>query len=157
MGNVSLEYHKICKLQALKDVRCGLEGQLKFQDSDVRYIVLEEAADDPESGRFATPSNHFDHVSRRCSSAFALRQAMPASSVLNGSYPCYALLIDAKPQLRVACWFTHKVGYERMGVFRIWISLTQAHGVRCVRARSGGHDGSSSQRVGCGGAEGSRF
>lgn len=42
-------------------------------------------------------------------------------------------------------------------MFKICISLTQMHGVSCVRARSGGHSGLSSQKVGCGEAKGSRF
>ena len=44
-----------------------------------------------------------------------------------------------------------------MGVVGIWVPLTQAHGVRSVRVRSGGHGGSSFQRVGRGEAEGSSF
>ena len=117
MGNVSLEYHKICKPQVVKHVGCGLEGQLKFQDSDVGRIVLEEAVNNLESGWFATLFNHFDHVDGCCGIIFALHQAMPASSVLNGSYPCYALLIDTKQRLQLACWLLMR------SVLEAWVCL----------------------------------
>ena len=93
MGNVGFEYRKICELEALKHVRCGLKGESKLQGSDVCCVVLEEAPDDLESRQFTTLSNHFDHVDRRCSIVFTLRQAMAASSVLNSPYSCYALFI----------------------------------------------------------------
>ena len=94
MGNVGLKYRKICELEMLKHVQYGLEGELKFQGSDVRCIVLEEALDDLESGRFAPLSNHFDRVDHRCGIVFTLHQAMATSSVLNRPYPCYVLFID---------------------------------------------------------------
>jgi hypothetical protein len=76
MGNVSLEYPKICELKTLKHVRFGLEGELKFQGSDVHCIVLEEAPDNLESGRFTTLSSHFDHLDRCCGIVFTLHEAM---------------------------------------------------------------------------------
>ena len=156
MRNIRFEYVEIWEYEALKRVRCGLEGESKSQRSEVRRIVPEEALDGHESGQFATLSNHFDHIDCRCGIAFTLHEAIAASSVLGRPYPCYALFIDAEPQSRVVYWFTYVFDLESMGVFGIWIPLTQAHGVRSIGTRSGGHGRSLSQRVGCGeAAEGS--
>ena len=156
MQNICFEYVEICEYEALKCLRCGLKGESKSQHSEVRRIVPEEALDDHESGQFATLSNHFDHIDCRCSIAFTLHQAIAALSILNRPYPCYALFIDAKPQSQVVYWFTYVFDLESMGMFGIWIPLTQAHGVRSIGTRSGRHGRSLSQRVGCGeAAEGS--
>lgn len=158
MGNIRFEYVEICEYKPLKRMRCGLEGESKSQGGEVRRMVPEEALDDHESGRFATPSNHFDHIDRRCGIAFTLHQAIAASSVPNRPYRRYALFIDAKPQSRVVYWFTYVFDFESVSVLGIWIPLTQAHGVRFIGVISWRHGGSLSQRVGCGEpAEGSSF
>src|SRR5882762_2211838 len=134
MGNVSFEYDKVCELEILKHARCGLEGESKFQGSDIRRIVLEDTPDDLESGRIATLSNHFDRVNCGCGVVFTLHQAMAASSVLNRFDLCYPLFIDAKLELRVAHrLFTYPFDFESVNVFGIWVPLTQAHRVRSVR------------------------
>ena len=92
MRNVSLEYCKTRKLEISKHVRCGLEGELKFQRSNVCCIVFEDAFDDLESRGFSTLPNHFNNVDRRRGIIFTLQQTMTVSSVLNRRYPCYTLL-----------------------------------------------------------------
>jgi hypothetical protein len=72
VGDIGVEYCKLRELEMLKHVQCGLKGELESQNSDVRHIVLEEAFDDLESGRFAPLSNHFNCVDRRCGIGFTL-------------------------------------------------------------------------------------
>ena len=79
---------------------------------------------------------------------------MAALSILNRPYPCYVLFIGAKLQLRVVCWFTYVFDTEIMDMFGALVPLTQAHGVSSVGVRSGGHGGSSCQRVRCREVEG---
>jgi hypothetical protein len=138
--DVGFKYFEIFELKTSKHARCGLEGESKVQGSDVRHVVLKEAPDDLESRWFATLSNHFNHVNRGCGILFTPRQAKVASSVFNRRYPCYALLIDDKLQSQAAC-LTYECVFDRVGMFGIWASLSQAHWVRFVRVRSGRHDG----------------
>ena len=161
MGNVRFEYVEICEYEPLKYMRCGLEGESKSQGSEVRHIVHKEALDDHESGQFATPSNHFDHIDHRCGIIFTFHQAIAASGVANRPYSCYALFIDTKTQSRVEYWFTYMFSFESMGVFGIRTPLMQVHGVRTIGVKFGGHGRLLSQRVGRGdsgeAAEGSSF
>ena len=112
MGNIHFKYVEICEYKPLKRMQCGLEGELKSQGSEVYHMIPKEALDNHESGQFATPSNHFNHIDCCYSIAFTLHQAIAALSVPNRPYHRYALFIDAKPQSQVVYWFTYVFDLE---------------------------------------------